>query len=331
MENGILLHACANPVIGTSKLLRSLTLARQWVQDGGQVLFVSGRLPGVMLRQIAMSGCDARHLPGQVGDIVFAKHLCKIAQEASCEWIVLDDSNPDLIGNVSRLRCHDQKLAIIGSCEQAEADFVSGPEPGFALIRKNLYTEVPSRLANRWRPKRCLIDLSLMNGENSAAIIKTICRRFTGSGVVFDVVTPFASSAAEQLYSQDSPMREFFFWHRNADRAFQSLSVFALVISTDIANFYETAYSGTASILLTEGTPAALSRDLTTLQWFVDRSQEGWIEQVVTMTEQFMDSPVRLARHAREMKRLVDDQAALRICTAIRDGEQKVTGRVRSA
>jgi len=326
------MHVRANPVIGTSRLLRSLSLASQWKRDTGSVVFVTGKLPGILLRQIAISGCDVRHTADQMKIQEFAKHLCKIARESCCRWIVLDDTSSELAKNVSAIRDPEQRIMVLGCVDGADVDFESGLEPDFALVRKNLRNTRPAKMSGRRQPRRCLLDLSSMNGENSAALIKWICRHFESTGIVFDVVTPFAASAAEQLYQQDSPMRDCFFWHRNADRVFQSLPSFHLAVLTDVANFFETAWSGIPGLLLsTRDLPDSMPRSLTTFPWLIEGRKPGWIQQASGAIEQLLSNVSRLSRHASEMKRLIDDQVPLRLCRVIRDGETSSARQVRSA
>ena len=252
--------------------------ALRWRANGsgrvGRAIFVTGRLPGILMRQIAMAGCDARKLSFACDSADLATRLCQFAKNEQCPWIVTDETNPNLIQDITKSGIQGPKLLVLGGDRRSSSCFATGCDPSFALIRKNLNSVGPARIQRRRQPKRCLLDLSNLASEPSAMMIRKICKKFSGSGIVFDVVTPYAASAAEQLYQQDSPIREYMFWHRNPDRAFQALYAFHLAVMTDAANFYETAFAGIASLMLSaDATHSTLPADLTSTPWLIDRRQ----------------------------------------------------------
>ena len=224
---------------------------------------------------------------------------------------------------------------MLGQVDQAEfrgIDFVTGNEPAYALIRNNLGKYPPPRTTKR-RPRRCLVELGRADGAASAQIIKQICREFCDTDVIFEFVTPFAVSAADQLYQQQAEIRKQLFWHRNSDRVFASLFSFDLALMTDAASFFETAWCGVASFFLTPvGVGGGdLLADVTTQSWLMDRQADDWAERSVAVVREMLGRPTALARHAAEMRRLADDQGAFRLCKALRaDGEHQA-GHVRSA
>lgn len=335
MSHGILMHVPSNPRVGTGNFLRSLTLAQQWVSEGGHVTFVTSDMPGILLRKVAMTGSRARYLSTPAGT-KFAQRICELAREDGCQWIVTDDSNRDLVKNVGLNKYPGQKHIVLGNRTYAAVEFATGYDPSFALIRKNLLSPAPcSFRQRRGRAKgehpRCLIDLSGLGPEFSADLLKMIIKRFTGTGVVFDIVTPFARSASEQLNQQDAAIREFIFWHRNPDRVFQALYAFDISVMSRIGDFYETAFGNLASLFVADESfeGGAELASLTSVPW-IQPCIDQWIDRTCNWIERMIDSPTRRKRHAGEMDRLIDDQGAIRLCATIRHGASGIR-RVRSA
>lgn len=332
MSGGLLMHIRANPVLGTGRMLRSLTLARQWVSDGGHVTFVTSDIPGLLLRKIAFAGCKARFVSTQVGDSAFAKRLCELAEEDQCDWIVTDDTSADLVSNIAAQRTSRQQHVVLGRRRLHDVDLSTEDDPSTALIRRNLLLSPPRRPDRKKRPPRCLVDLTGMSGEESSGLLLAIIKRFTGTGVVFDVVTPFAASAAEQLLQQKASIRDYIYWHRNPDRVFQALYAFDVGVMSEMAEFYEAAYSRIACLLVADQPfdGAARFADLTTLPWILSRKSDNWIGKTCDRMEQLLSGRTRCRRHASEMERLVDDQGAARLCSTLRKGLGQL-GKVRSA
>ncbi len=281
------------------------------------------------MRQIARAGCQVHRLKSPQNDRQTAGELCQLADQQGCHWIVADDSRVQLIHSLVPLRPSGRKLLVIGQVELSQIDFQTAGDPRFALVRSNLPIETPARRVPKSSRLRCLLDLSRMGADKSTDLIRQLCHHFADQKVVFDIVTPFSRRVAESLRSQDPVNREFLFWHRNSDRAFQALFAFQVAIASDLATFCETAFAGKPSLLLTEtGVPPCLSHDLTTHPWRVDCQGQRWAAATVQWIQRILESPTRRQRHAREMGRLVDDQAALRLCQVLRDA---TATRMRSA
>ena len=332
MSSGILIHVPANPRIGTGNFLRSLTLANQWVAQGGHVTFVTSDLPGLLLRKVAMTGSKARYLSNPLAGEAFAKRLCELATEDSCHWIVTDDFNSALTQNIGRHKNPEQQLIVLGNATQGTCDLTTGSDPSFALIRKNLQTPPPYSFRKRQRGgggkhryQRCLIDLCGLDSELSANFLKSLIKRFTGTSVVFDIVTPFATSASEQLNQQEAAIREFIFWHRNPDRVFQALYAFDVAVLSHAADFYETAFCNLASLFVASDSHQERGdlAGLTTVPW-IQSCQEQWVDKTCEWIERMLASPTRRKKHAQEMDRLVDDQGSIRLVAAIRRGASGV-------
>jgi hypothetical protein len=331
MSGQILIKVNANPLIGTGHLLRSLTLARYWTRQGGRVLYVTGRWPRILLRQIAMAGCQVQPLPTESGVQALADHLCQAARESECQWLICDDSDQLLLQQLARRGDSLPRRLVLGKADKATVDFATGCDPSYALIRKNLGSvAVPQGPAGAG-PVRCLLEMSQLTGEQTACLIHGLCHRFAGTGVVFDLITPFARAAAEQLHQQNAVIRDYLFWHRNTDRTFQALQAFHLGVLSHAASFYEMAFAGIPALLLsTDRTTESLPTNLTSRPWVVATNGSGWVDQLLQTMEQLLDGPDIIRQHASEMSRLVDDQAALRLGQVLRQERRKLP-RTRSA
>ena len=113
-NTGILIHVAANPILGTGGLLRSLDFAQQWVEGGGNVVYLTRRLPNILVRQIAMAGCAADSVDIRPNEHHFAASICQVAHDRKCEWIAVDDSNEALIQQLIREKSSDQKVLVLG-------------------------------------------------------------------------------------------------------------------------------------------------------------------------------------------------------------------------
>ncbi len=326
---GILIHVAANPILGTGGLLRSLDFAQHWAQAGGRIVYLVDRLPNILLRQIAMAGCAADMLNTRPSEHHFAARLCQVARDRNCEWIAVDDSNEVLIQQIIREKSSEQKVLVLGR-EICGADFCTNGSPAFALIRRKLTLEKAARVFNA-NARHCLLDLSRLCLEDVHKLLDGVCHRFHETGIVFEVVSPFASAAIEQLRQENKFAGQNLVGHHNADRIFQSLFKLKLVLSADEASFYEAAFAGLPSVLLSrQDATSKLPQDITSLPWSIDCRQTDWIERSSSVMQKLFDKQSTLARHAQQMNRLVDGFAASRLCRALNQ-HAELSGRVRSA
>ncbi len=334
MAGRLLLYARANPVVGMNRLLRSLILAREWKRREGEVEFVSGQLPAIMRRQIAISGCQLHNAESR-DKAVLARQLLTLAREKACAWLAVDDSSPQLIQHLaSGKNVPRQRLLVIGETEVSEnVDFITGNDPGFALIRKNLQRRQLPGDNRKKLPHRCLIDLSCLNGADSAEMINRLCRPTGKLCATMDIISPFAASAVEQMNRRSPALRKRIFWHRNSDRLINSLHAFDLAVTTDAASFFEAAWCRVASLLLSQASSSQIADldNVTTLPWIIDRTDTVWIDKSCQCILEFLKQPGLIEQHAGEMKRLVDQQGAMRICDVLGTGAAKPTPRIRSA
>ncbi|MGI9518781.1 MAG: hypothetical protein ACR2NP_17110 [Pirellulaceae bacterium] len=332
MANRLMLYSRANPVVGMNRLLRSLILAREWQRRDGEVELVSGQLPALLRRKIAISGCQL-HLAESRDKQQLAKQLLQMAGQLDCPWIAVDDTSPELVEFLGEKKKSPQRLLVIGEAPpNSHTDFETGAEPAFALIRKNLQKR-PSPTHKRKLPHRCLIDLSCLNGSESAGMINRLCRPTGKLCATLDIISPFAASAVEQMNRQSPALRKRIFWHRNSDRLFASLHAFDLAVTTDAASFFEAAWCRVASVLLAQRKPARAkdTDSLTTRPWIIDRTSDDWVENSCQHILGFLKQPDSIDQHAQEMKRLVDTQGAMRICEFLQNGAIKESRRARSA
>lgn len=309
---GLLVYVASNPLRGTSHLLRSLTLAEQWLSDGGKVSYVADRLPKILERQIAFRGCQLRRLKSQPAQDEFALELCQLATSERCDWIALDDSDSKLIRRVSELRSSNQKILVLGESDEG-VDFCTGTNPAFALIRNSIRKDKSPSNSNR-KVVRCLLDFSRLSKEKVYLVSKQLAQSNADRPIHLELVSAFAAQIVDQLKSQNPEFKGRIDPHLNADRVFQNLTDTQLVISSDESSFYETAFFGLPSVLLTEkGRMDGLSLDLTTVPWLVDRHGSDWISQTKTIMEQLLRYDRVRKQHADEMARLVDSHASVRL------------------
>ncbi|MCP4082700.1 MAG: hypothetical protein GY743_20915 [Planctomycetaceae bacterium] len=328
-NTGILIHVAANPILGTGGLLRSLSFAQQWVEGGGNVVYLTRRLPNILVRQIAMAGCAADSVDIRPTEPHFAASICQVAHDRKCEWIALDDSNEALIQQLIREKSSDQRVLVLGR-ETPGVDFCTNGSPSFALIRRKLTLEKSERSYDP-NARHCLLDFSKFSCDEVYELLESVSHRFHETGVVFEVVSPFASVAIDELRRKNESCRENFVGHHNPDRIFQSLYKLKLVLSTDEASFYEAAYAGLPSVLLSnQQATCNLPQDVTSLPWAVDCRQSDWMERTGAVMQELFSKRTRLSTHARQMERLVDGFAASRLCRALNQHAES-GGRVRSA
>ena len=344
--SGLLLYIQANPLVGTSPLLRSLDLARQWKSSGGDVYYVVGQLPAMLLRKLAVVGCEVIKPSRPQAPDELAKTLWQFAEERKCDWLATDDSRPDLLRAVSQTRPEIRNVLVLGNPTRESAagiTLASGDDPSFVLLRPNHSNQPMPKVAARRTTRRVIVDLSRMDGDQAAEFVRRLCKRFQTAKHFFDIVTPFATAAANQLHEQMHPIRERITWHRNADRVFNALYCFDLAVTSDPAGFFETANCGLPSILLganheNDSTERISNRlnslvNLTTLPWWFDlsKAEESWPDTICKQIERLCGSPKMLATHSKEMSRLVDDHGAMRLTSAMKNLAEERAGKVKSA
>ncbi len=317
MSNAMLIHVRANPRFGTGRLLRSLTLAKHWIDAGGSVTFAAGSLPRILLRQIAVAGCDAAYLDESLDDEPFTDQLLRLAQSYDASSIVVDASSEDRIRLLADRKSADHQLLVLGKTDCQGVEISTGTHPSLALIRRNLEQHPPSRLTRRRMPQRVLLELSKVDRHKTAEIANLLCKKFVGTNVVFDIVTPFAKSANEQFRRQKAPIRDQVFWHPNSDRAFYSLFAFHLAVVSDAEEFFEIAHSRTAAILLSPNKSWRSLQSLTTAPWMLDVDDSVWSETICDTVANFLADVSKLKKHAYQMRSLVDDQGAARLVAGL--------------
>jgi len=349
----MLMHVGANPLVGTGPMLRGLSLAQQWIANGGHVTFVTSDIPALLLRKIAMSGCQARYLSTPVTDLRFATRLCELAKLDDCQTLVTDGVCKELVANMATQKRRGHRYVVLDHSSQEQVDFCSGDEPSFALIRRSLQlSPEQNRKPRRTRTTRsngaarCLLAVQEMNPKPLSRFLKQIIGRFVGTGVIFDIVTPLAAAASEQLIQQRPAMQKFVCWHRNPDRAFLNMDRFDLAVLSKSADFYECAYARVPSLLVRSrqalspdgggfsGTPEP-ARQLTQQPWSLVYNESGgkdeadmkaigdWIEQMHVQN-------ASRKNHGKEMTRLIDGHGAQRLCRAIESDFVRL-GRAKSA
>lgn len=321
MSKGLLMFVRANPALGISHLMRSLDLAKQWTSRGGRVYYVVGQLPSLLMRKIAMAGCEIIRVEQPIAQHDVGRVLMEYAADCNCEWVALDDTIEEVIQNVAANCNSGHRLLVLGKVNPdlcKDIDIVADDEPAFALMRTSRNIIEPG-IRRRRKMRRCLLDLGGLDCERGAELVRHLCRRFADSNYCFEIVTAFASSAANQLHDQNHPIAERVIWHRNQDRAFASLSQFDLTVATDSAVFFENAFGGVASLLLSKKSESKLAQlgNVTSQLWFLDIEPDDWAQEVCRMISKMLGSRTILARHAEEMTRLVDDRGSARLCQAM--------------
>lgn len=310
---GLLVYVASNPLRGISQLLRSLTLAQQWLKEGGKVVYVADRLPRILAHQITTCGCQFHWLESRPTEDGFAVELCQFADLEGCGWIALDDSDDNLIRRVSDLRSIHQKVLVLGESNSV-ADFCTDSNPAFALIRDSIQNDQTARTSN-CGATRCVLDFSRMDRNQVFSVLRQLLMRFGDRQIKFELVSSFAPQVVDQIKNEYPGFWGDFESHFNVDRVFQNLTGIQLVISTDESSFYETAFSGLPSILLTEKAGLAdLAPQLTTLPWLVNRNRADWIEQTEAIMEQLLNDDRCRKQHGQQMVKLVDSQASVRLC-----------------
>ena len=310
---GLLVYVASNPWRGTSQLMRSLTLAQQWLREGGHVSLVVDRLPKILEHEIKALGCQLHRLDASPINEDFARELCQLAGRERCGWIVLDDADDNLTHQVADLRSRSQKVLVLGET-QATADFCTDSSPAFALIRQSLEKFQPAR-NSAGGAVRCILDFSRFSRAQLGLALNQVGRRFGDRPLKFEVVSSFALQAIDEIKSEHSALKAEFASHCNPDRLFQNLSWTKLVISTDESTFYETAFSGLPSVLLTEKEALCnLAPEITSVPWLVNCRHLDWIEKMERVMEQLLSHDRCRIKHAEEMVKLVDSQASVRLC-----------------
>ena len=338
--SGLLLYIQANPMVGTSPLLRSLDLAKNWKEAGGEVFYVVGQLPATMLRKLATVGCEVIKPNRPQAPDELAKSLWQYAEERDCDWLATDDSRPDLVRMIAATKIDSKNYLVLGDSTNnptVGVTMVSGDEPSFALLRPNHSNQPLPKVAPRRSVRRVMIELCRMDGDRSAEFVRCLCKRFQSTEHIFDIVTPFATAAANQLHEQQHPMRQRITWHKNADRIFMALFCFDLAISADTACFFETAHSGLPGILLETNADRARRMknltSLTSLPWRYDLAEtdDNWSTPVCDQIAKLCSSPKAMATHSQEMSKLVDAHGAARLVTAMKNFAEERAGKVKSA
>lgn len=90
MPANLVIRADASPEIGTGHVMRCLALAEPWLQGGGNITFVSAKLPSALAKRIKISGIQLQSLSAPPGGEADAKELAQIAKKQKADWVVVD-------------------------------------------------------------------------------------------------------------------------------------------------------------------------------------------------------------------------------------------------